>query len=508
MRYLLLVIAFFAYSSLYSQQNCLKNSKLYFFEKTVVPMNFTDRLGNHPEFPFLQKINGVTTVQAFLDAINNPDNQKKYNREFNAFDLLLRNSGFVNGYRDLNESNVENMFVKKGIVGNLGFYDKQKDMISYITVRLNPAGEDKAGVAAWKLTTSKGCYLYILHTCGNAFYPNPKANNAKSGGTGKIVPVPVPISGSCKIATVETEVKPLQIKPDTINKKVHILINLYEAELVAARHKKGMYDTVVTLIHHVDTIGDFRSPEGKAMKIYANPQSNKIVVCKDTTLKFLSVLTIDSSQANSTDPLKFVYADTVYKQNKPKLQCKNKIEISLDGGMSFNAVPRFNSPTQHSQTDGAHPAAELSIAQIFSQWFQAGISASYISLSYQDDFPYPGATPGTYSKVTLAKPIIPVQLFGKFTIGKQVGWQSTIALSVGYTFPMNGKIENNGTTLTTTPGLKSAPTAGIRLGINYFFTCRFGIGIQAAGQYFSNQGTLMKYSLFALPITGGLRFRF
>ncbi|PWT71315.1 MAG: hypothetical protein C5B59_18395 [Bacteroidetes bacterium] len=452
-------------------------------------------------------MNGVNSVATFIQAINNPETQKKYTREFNAFDLLLRNSGFTNGYKDLNETNIEDMFVKRGTIGNLGFYDRQKDMISYIYVKLNPKGESKSGIAAWKLTTEKGCYLYILHTCGNAFYPNTSAHAGASGRGGGIGMAGIP--GSCKIASVETNVKPLQIKNDSFDRKVHITINLIEGQLVPGKRRKDPYDTVYQILRKFDTLTSFKDKEGKQLKIFANPQTNKVVVCRDTTLKFYTQLMVDSSQPNSHDPIRLVYADTIYRElQKEKPPCKNKLEIDLDGGMSFSSVVRYNSPNEHSQTDGAHFAGEFAISQIFSPWFQAGLSASYITLSYQDDFPYPGATPGTYSRVILGNPIIPVQLFGKFTIGKQLGWQSTVALSVGYSFPMNAKIVNNGTTLTTDPAIKSAPTAGLKLGLNYFFTCKFGLGIAVAGQYFSNQGALMKYSLFSLPVTGGLRIRF
>jgi hypothetical protein len=129
-------------------------------------------------------------------------------------------------------------------------------------------------------------------------------------------------------------------------------------------------------------------------------------------------------------------------------------------------------------------------------------------LSYQDDIIYAGTVPGTYNQVYLGKPVIPVQLFGKFTIGKPVGFQSNITLSLGYSIPTNGKIENGGNTLTTNPNMKGDFTAGLKLGVAYFFNCNFGIAVSFAGQYFNNKGDLMNYNIFALPITGGIRVRF
>jgi hypothetical protein len=153
-------------------------------------------------------------------------------------------------------------------------------------------------------------------------------------------------------------------------------------------------------------------------------------------------------------------------------------------------------------------AGELAISRIFNHWFQAGVSASYIILSYQDDLPYPGSVAGVYNSVYLGVPIIPVQLFGKVTIGGPLGWQSNVSLSAGYSIPTHGNITNSGNVLTTRPALKGGLTAGFKLGIAYFFSCKFGIGGSFDGQYFNNKGAQMNYSLMALPVTLGIRYRF
>jgi hypothetical protein len=218
---------------------------------------------------------------------------------------------------------------------------------------------------------------------------------------------------------------------------------------------------------------------------------------------------VDSSAAGK-GPAIFKLADTsfVREYEKGDFSCGKKWEIALDGGGSFNSIPRFDNTSQHSRTDGAHPAAELAISRIFNHWFQAGISASYITLSYQDDIAYPGSVAGTYNTVTLGNPIIPLQLFGKATIGGPLHWQSNVSLSAGYSIPTKGKIENSGNTLTTRPSLKGGLTAGFKLGIAYFFSCKFGLGLSFNGQYFNNKGASMNYHLVALPITLGIRFRF
>ncbi|HTQ28662.1 MAG TPA: hypothetical protein VMI35_11055 [Puia sp.] len=493
MRYLFVLLTAFVFSQAYSQRVCPKNSRLYEFDPNSHPRNFTERLGNHPEFPFLQRINGVTTPDLFIKSINNPANQQKYEREFKAFDLLLRNSGFTRGYLDLSEKNVENIFITAGTIGNLGFYDRQKDLINYIYVKLNPAGESPDGIAAWKLTNKKGCYLYVLHTCGNAFYPN----NSAAGEC-------------CKTFSVETEARPVVVKNDSFDRPLHLSIDFYQARLVASKQKKSGYDTVVNLVRHIDSTTSFKDRDGRPPRILASAMLKQILVCKDTSLKLGIQLTADSTMpAASHEPIQFKYADTAWiRENEEKAVCKTKWEFTVEGGMSFNSAPKFNSATQHSQTDGSHPAVEVTLSRIFNHWFQLGVSASYITLAYQDDFPYVGATPGTYSEVFIGTPIFPIQLFAKANIGKPTGWQSSIAISGGYSIPTYSKIVNNGNTLNVNPQVKGGPTVGFKLGIAYFFTCNFGLGATFTGQYFSNSSALMNYNLFALPITGGLRFRF
>jgi hypothetical protein len=73
---------------------------------------------------------------------------------------------------------------------------------------------------------------------------------------------------------------------------------------------------------------------------------------------------------------------------------------------------------------------------------------------------------------------------------------------------MKDQITNGGNTLTTKPGVKGGPTAGVKMGVAYFFSCKFGLGLSFSGQYFSNKADAMSYHLFALPITLGVRYRF
>jgi hypothetical protein len=219
-------------------------------------------------------------------------------------------------------------------------------------------------------------------------------------------------------------------------------------------------------------------------------------------------LLLDSIGA--TGKLEYVLSDTSYIRitREGKEDCHKKWEIAVDGGGSFNSIPRFDNTLQHSRTNGAQPVASLSFSRLFSHSFQAGIAASYMSLSYQDDIAYAGSAPNTYNTVYPARPIIPVQVFGKFTIGGPLGWQANVSFSAGYSFVSGGKIVNSGNTLAVKPGTKGGPTAGAGMGIAYFFSCKFGLGLSVGGQYFDNKASAMTYHLVALPVTLGIRFRF
>ncbi len=243
----------------FSQDACRKKSSLFKFETAARPRVFTEKLGNHPQFPFLQSEKGVNTRTLFLHAAKDAQNRKNYKKEFGEFNELLKDIGFANGYKSLTLSRIENLYINPGTIGNLGFYNKDFPLNSYIYVKLNPAGEEPDGVAAWKITGPAGCYIYILHTCGNAFYPA----NAVSG------------DGCCREVLVESMVTPLDIEKDTAAKPLHIKIGFYQARIVATQRKgkdrpaSGL-DTVYKLVRTIDTLRSFKDTSGGRLRIYAN----------------------------------------------------------------------------------------------------------------------------------------------------------------------------------------------------------------------------------------------
>lgn len=494
MRYLLLIVFTFAIGQANAQSNCKKSSPLFRFNMKEHPRLFTDTLGHHPQFPFLQRKNGVTTPNLVIHFTKDPESQTKYPEEFKIFDQLLKDIGFANGYKDLHTRHVTKSYVQDGSIGNLGFYNKEKPQYNYIYVRLNPAREGRKGIPAWKITGPTGCSFYILHTCGNAFFATPN---------------PTTSDNCCKTIQTETRIIPLEIKPAVIDRPLRVKISFYQALILPARKRNTKPDTLVRLLRSIDTTMMFKDTAGRTLTISATDTVRRMLVCIDTVIQMRPKLIVDSA-AGTPDSVRYMLSDTAYitQQAKGDDACKKKWEIALDGGVSYNSIPRFDNTTTHTRTDGAHVAAELAISRIFSPHFQLGISASYITLSYQDDVPYAGAAPNTYSTVYVGKPIIPVQLFGKFTIGGPLHWQSTISLSAGWSIPNKDEITNTNTTLNTKPGTKGGPTAGVKMGLAYFFSCKFGLAANVSGQYFSNKADAMTYHLIALPVTLGIRYRF
>src|SRR6201996_2160914 len=239
----------------WSQTSCKRSSTLFQFDQHIRPRNFTEKLGNHPQFPFLQQVNGVTTRALFIESVKNPENRKKYKIEFDVFNRLLRDIGFINGYKDLKAANVENLFINPNTIGNLGFFNKQS---GYIYVKLNPAGESEDGIAAWRITGPEGCYFYILHTCGNAFF----ANDPNAGGPGCCKEIGVHVTTD----TVHTD--------SVHNRSLHLTISFYQG-IIGAGKKKGTLDTVYRLMRSIDTTTMLRDSAGRPGRVYAKDYADR-----------------------------------------------------------------------------------------------------------------------------------------------------------------------------------------------------------------------------------------
>jgi hypothetical protein len=506
--YLLSFFLIITGSTLFAQKSCYQNSRLYLFNKHDEPRLFTDPLGRHPQFPFLQRMNGVTTPGLFIKSINDPHQQGRYTRTFAAFDLLLHNSGFEHGYKDLNTKNVRKVYITPGTIGNLGFFNQQTNVMNYLYVKLNPAGESPEGIEAWKLINKNGCFLYILFTCGNAFYPNGDAVIVKGGG-----PVAIPAGGACcRTVTVNSSTTAVPQQNDSVQRKAQLRLNFYQAHILPSGRKGLKYDTMVELVRHKDTTVHFKDRLVVPAKMDSASRIKYYSVCRDSTIQMHFPLVGDPAQQTDTaEPIRYVVSDTVYDRQAPpkeEPECELNWAVSVEIGNSWNSIPRLDDPIQHTQTNGGQFTGAIEISKFIVPWFQLGVRVSYITLSYQDDILYPGSTPGIYNTIYLAKPIVPIQLFGKFNFGQPIGFEENVSLAIGYSVPVNGKIVSNGNTLVTNPNLKGDFTASLKFGIAYYFSCHVGIGASFTGEYFNNKSDLIAYSLYALPVQLGLHFRF
>ena len=103
----------------FSQRPCKRSSTVFRFDPHSRPRVFTEKLGNHPQFPFLQYEKGIVTRALFLGAVKDPESRNQYKTEFGVFNRLLQDIGFVNGYKDVKAGNIENLFINPGTIGNL-----------------------------------------------------------------------------------------------------------------------------------------------------------------------------------------------------------------------------------------------------------------------------------------------------------------------------------------------------------------------------------------------------
>ena len=71
----------------WSQSACPRKSSLFHFDPQMKPRFFTEKLGNHPQFPFLQRDSGVITRAAFLKAAKDP---ARHTPTFDHFRPLLQ----------------------------------------------------------------------------------------------------------------------------------------------------------------------------------------------------------------------------------------------------------------------------------------------------------------------------------------------------------------------------------------------------------------------------------
>ncbi len=183
MKYTLLIGAILtAASSCFAQADCNKDHPIFNFDNAGQPKEVR-ALGSNPEFPALSRL---STRQQVLAAMRNGHMSERKKTELNN---MLKGLGFENGVRDVKLSSISAANIPYGTTGNMGDGNYNT---SYTKLTGNPNGSK-----AWKITSDKGCYMYFLAKCGNAFAENMGGETSKTA----CITAPVNITTQPKIIT-------------------------------------------------------------------------------------------------------------------------------------------------------------------------------------------------------------------------------------------------------------------------------------------------------------------
>ena len=146
----------------FAQQGCSKTLPLFRFENLGTPKAIY-KLGAAPQFTFLQH---QATPATFLASIMKHENEAKYKNGMNELNSLLVEIGFNNGIKDLTQSAITEAYIPVGEVGKMGDWNYNYSYMKFAGTK---------PFKAWKITSDKGYYMYIMVACGNAFYPESAA---------------------------------------------------------------------------------------------------------------------------------------------------------------------------------------------------------------------------------------------------------------------------------------------------------------------------------------------
>ena len=181
MKRLILVSAILAATTCLAQNECSRNNPL-FKSDNYAPAKEVYSLGSNPEFPFLRNLSTPKQVASAIKAGTGKHGMTNLNS-------MLMDIGFTNGAKDVNASSVTAYNIPSGTVGNMGDGN-------FNTAYIKLMG-DGDGVKAWKISSSTGCYVYILAKCGNAFYPAKPAKATTS------LDVPLNLNSASKELTLD-----------------------------------------------------------------------------------------------------------------------------------------------------------------------------------------------------------------------------------------------------------------------------------------------------------------
>ena len=215
--------------------------------------------------------------------------------------------------------------------------------------------------------------------------------------------VPVPVGGGanngncCRTVTVKSSVAAVPQQKDSISRPAILRINYYRAYLMPSNKKNKRYDTTVQLIKHKDTLVHFKDRLVIPARMDSASQYKVYNICRDSLVQMQFPLVGDlTKETDSTHPVHYTLSDTVYQKEEPVVVD----EVIINGrfllkpenrGIAFrdSMIPfSIRRLMDHQIT------ATLEISRILARWFQLGLSASYVVLSYQDDIGYPGYCAG------------------------------------------------------------------------------------------------------------------
>jgi len=153
------------------------DNSLYRFDNSGSPVVVT-KLGAAPEFPFLRN---MTTPHQVYMAIHRHAND--HTASMNKLNDLLKQEGYANGAKDLQESDITMESIEPGTEGNMG---SRGYTYKYTRLSGNPSE-----FRAWRIRANDNSNVngsvYLLAKCGNAFFP-------KNTKTTACITVPVSVT--------------------------------------------------------------------------------------------------------------------------------------------------------------------------------------------------------------------------------------------------------------------------------------------------------------------------
>jgi hypothetical protein len=269
MKRIFVIFTIFSAATAFAQTPCSRSTPLFSFDNASVGYGKeVHRLGSNPEFPFLRNKSNTGQVYSAIKR-----NDKNNGRGMMTFNKLMMDVGFANGVKDMDASSITEARIPYGTEGNMG-----SGGYSYSYCKL---ATDPNGTRAWKISSGGDCYVYILQTCGNAFYPN--------GGTKKTACLDVPVS-------VTADTKEVTLDGGTPITSTDRMYVYYHRRKMARRHlspdfadvpdPKASNPVLLSVTKNVQTLP-------QSYKVTVNTPDDHVKVCPDLTLNIPANINVE-----------------------------------------------------------------------------------------------------------------------------------------------------------------------------------------------------------------------